>query len=351
MTLPLVAGLLLAGCAVAIEPPAATPTPAPELAHPTPEPRLPPLPEPEANAEASCPSPFPQDAGLVTTADVRLTPTATEAPPLSPFAPLALVTEPDLEAALQARLDREEEGTFGVVVKRIDDGRGAAINPRAVFYAASLYKTAVMLETFHQRDAGLLDLAEPYVVSDYYAGFDLGPGALRRCQVVTLHEALRAMMAVSDNVAAVLLQDRVGSRFVNEALQALGARDTGLLAEDLPTTAADQALLMEAIVRGKAVSREASQEMLNLLGSETFDFGVPAGLPEGTLVAHKTGQWHNATHDAGIVFAPSGVYVIAVLTDLGFESAASGLIADVSRLVYEYFEERYPATPAPAEEG
>ncbi|HXF50422.1 MAG TPA: serine hydrolase [Dehalococcoidia bacterium] len=293
----------------------------------------------------SCPSPF-VDATPAADVSPRLTPTADEVPPLPPFAPLALTPDPQLESHIRARLAQQEEGAYAVLVKRLDDGVGVAIDADRVFYAASLFKVAVMLEAFHQRDAGLLDFGETYVVSDYYDGFDLGPRALHRCQRVTLEEALRAMMAVSDNVAAVLVQDRVGPRFVNAALEQLGARDTALLSDDLPTTAADQALLMEAIARGEAVSPEASQEMLNLLGSETIDFGIPAGLPDDVVVAHKTGLWHNATHDAGVVFAPSGPYVIAILTDGGFESDAAAVIADISRIVYDYFAERFPAEGA-----
>jgi hypothetical protein len=54
-------------------------------------------------------------------------------------------------------------------------------------------------------------------------------------------------------------------------------------------------------------------------------------------VAHKTGNWDDATHDVGIVYAPSGPYVIAVLSDLPYTSEP---IAELSRLVYEYFEWR-----------
>lgn len=338
----LLAATLLAGCAVAIEPSTPAPTPSTPRAAPSPVPTVvlqtkPASPEPDV----SCPSPF-VDATVVDVPSPRLTPTAEEVPPLPAFAPLAPASDPVLEARIRQRLAQQEEGAYAVVVKRLDDGLGVAIDADRVFYAASLFKVAVMLEAFHQRDAGLLDFGEAYVVSDYYDGFDLGPRALRHCQTVTVEEALRAMMAVSDNVAAVLVQDRVGARFVNAALQQLGAHDTALLTDDLPTTAADQALLMEAIARAEVTSPEASQEMLNLLGSETFDFGIPAGLPDDVVVAHKTGLWHHATHDVGIVFAPSGPYVIAVLTDGGFESDAADVIADVSRIVYEHFAERIP---------
>lgn len=339
-----VAATLFAGCAVAIEPSSLTPTSTPARMAPSPLPTV--AAEPQAiepESDVSCPSPFPGES-TAEAAALRLSPTAEEVPPLRPFAPLALVPDGDLEARIRERLERQEEGQYAVFVKRVDDGVGVAIDAGVIFYAASLFKVAVMVEAFHQREAGLLDFGESYVVSDYYDGFDLGPGVLRHCQTVTIDEAVRAMMAVSDNVAAVLVQDRVGARFVNAALAQLGARDTALLADDLPTTAADQGLLMEAIARGELVSHGASQEMLNLLGSETFDFGLPAGVPEGTQVAHKTGLWHNATHDAGVVFAPAGPYVIVVLTDGGFESDAADVIADISRIVYDHFEERFPAS-------
>jgi beta-lactamase class A len=51
-------------------------------------------------------------------------------------------------------------------------------------------------------------------------------------------------------------------------------------------------------------------------------------------VAHKTGNWSNATHDAGIVYAPGATYVIAILSDKSYETE---LTAKVSRTVYEYY--------------
>ncbi len=343
------AALVLSGCAVAIESTAfaPTPTPASSLVEPTPSAAPPGVWRP-ADDDRSCPSPYTGE--IEDNGGTRLTPGIDEPLPLEPFSPMALRVDEQMQNAIEARLAEEDEGVYAVLVKRLQDERGAAVNPREPFYAASLYKTAVMIEVYHQAEAGALSLDEEYVVSDYYDDFDLGPGALRHCDTVTIRDALRAMISVSDNTAAVMLQDRVGSSFINAAIESLGTRDTMLLSDDLPTTAVDQALVIEAIARGKAVSRDASQEMLNLLGTEQFDWGIPAGLPEDTLVAHKTGSWNNATHDAGVVFAPGGAYVVVVLSDRGFETNAAGVISDVSRIVYERFEELGPAlepTPAP----
>jgi beta-lactamase class A len=97
------------------------------------------------------------------------------------------------------------------------------------------------------------------------------------------------------------------------------------------------ALLLDGIAHGQAVDRESSEAMLRLLLSETIDNGLREGLPPGTLVAHKTGNWFNATHDAGIVFAPGITYMLVVLSDANHDTR---VIEAVSKAVYEFFVPR-----------
>jgi len=205
--------------------------------------------------------------------------------------------------------------------------------------------------------------ADQLVVTPYYDSFGLNVRGTALCETLTVARALVAMMAASDNAAAVLLQDLVGAGNVNESLKALGLAASEIT-EALPLTAADVALLLEAIGRGeavsasasaemiglmkreeldKAVSASASAEMIGLMKREELDNGLGADLPEGVELAHKTGNWFNATHDAGIVFAPGGAYVIVVLSDKDHETA---LIRRLARAVFEHFEPS-AATPGP----
>jgi len=256
--------------------------------------------------------------------------------PLDPYQPLPFSRDAELEDLLRDALG-DDIDSFAIVVKNLADGSGAAVNADRTFYAASLFKVWVMYEVFHQRSLGLLSLDEEYIVSDYYDSFGLGPRLTSPCETVTLRRALEAMMSVSDNAAAVLLQDRVGSSNVNASLAALGLTDSGLFEDELPTTAADMALILEAIARGQPLDAGASQAMLDLLASETLADRLPALLPEGTRVAHKTANWTNATHDAGIVYSPAASYVIAVLSDRGYDDYPGDAMAQVSKTVYEYY--------------
>jgi beta-lactamase class A len=198
-----------------------------------------------------------------------------------------------------------------------------------------------MLEAFHQREAGLLGFDEQFIVSNRYANeFRLNAGELEPCSTVAIGDAVAAMIRISDNVAANMVLDRVGSGNVNASLGGLGMPVSGLSQDlRLPTTANEMAHLLEAIGREKAVSPKASMEMTGLLLTQTVRDRVPALLPPGTRVANKTGNWSNATHDAAIVFSPSATYVIVVLTDYGYNADGAGKIARLSRAVYDHWNQ------------
>jgi beta-lactamase class A len=70
---------------------------------------------------------------------------------------------------------------------------------------------------------------------------------------------------------------------------------------------------------------------------QQFDSRIPKLLPPDTLVANKTGSISTACHDIGIIYAPSGPLVLAVLTRDIPEVAAEGAIRHIARLVYEYW--------------
>ena len=78
--------------------------------------------------------------------------------------------------------------------------------------------------------------------------------------------------------------------------------------------------------------------MRDVLLRQEFNGEIPAGLPPGTNVAHKTGWITGVLHDAAIVYPPGRKpYVLVVLTrDIPDDKIARQLIADISRLVYEH---------------
>ena len=166
---------------------------------------------------------------------------------------------------------------------------------------------------------------------------------------VTLTELIDHMITRSSNLATNALVDLAGAKNANATAHALGARDIRVLrgVEDgkafraglnNTTTARDLATLMEAIETGRAASRTSCDAMRDVLLRQEFNGEIPAGLPPGTKVAHKTGFITAVLHDAAVVYPPGRrPYVLVVLTrGITNEAAARRLIADVSKLVYDH---------------
>jgi beta-lactamase class A len=82
--------------------------------------------------------------------------------------------------------------------------------------------------------------------------------------------------------------------------------------------------------------------MRQILLAQEFNDKIPAGLPAGIRVAHKTGEITAHSHDAAIVYPPGrSPYVLVVLTrGIQDGAKASKLIADISSIVYARNSER-----------
>jgi len=229
------------------------------------------------------------------------------------------------------------DGEYSVVVWNLEDGRSASINQGQVYYAASLYKLALLLEAYRQRDAGEVDFAELLTLDEEYVEYDFGTLKyleLEEGDMLTVADALKAMIIVSDTPTAVMIQDVVNPVRVEQTLRSLGIDDMSVLTSELPTTAGDMVLLMAAVAAGAEVTEESRREMLALLLQETIRGGIPSGVPPNVAVAHKTGNFTNATHDVALVWGPAGPYIIAVLSDGAWEPQP---IVAVAQAVWDYF--------------
>ncbi|HVN09341.1 MAG TPA: serine hydrolase, partial [Patescibacteria group bacterium] len=100
------------------------------------------------------------------------------------------------------------------------------------------------------------------------------------------------------------------------------------------TTAEALAGLLERIAKGKAVGREASGEMIAILIRQEFREAIPAGLPPGTVVAHKTGEITRIHHDAAIVYAPRPFVLVILVRGIEKKEESAGLMAKITRILY-----------------
>ena len=250
----------------------------------------------------------------------------------------------------------------GIAYHDLGSGDSLFVNADDSFHAASTMKVPVMIELFRRIDAGGLALDQGVLLVNQFGSivdhspYALDPGDDSDSAAYTLagtrvpvRELIDHMITRSSNLATNALIELVGADRANATAHALGARDIRVLrgVEDIKafdaglnntTTARDLQVLLEAIETGRAASRASCDAMRDILLRQEFNEEIPAGLPPGTRVAHKTGFITGVLHDAAIVY-PNGrkPYVLIVLTrDIKEQSVARRLIADISRLVYDY---------------
>ena len=100
------------------------------------------------------------------------------------------------------------------------------------------------------------------------------------------------------------------------------------------TTARALLTLMEAIAHGKAVDAAASREMVAILKRQKAHDRIPAGLPPGIEVAHKTGEITKIQHDAAIVYADRPFALVVLVRGLDDAARGSALAAAITRVLY-----------------
>jgi beta-lactamase class A len=273
---------------------------------------------------------------------------------------LSLVQAPraqDLDTRVRALI--ASSGAEVAVAMRTLDGRTELlIDPDKKFHAASTMKVPIMIELFRQADAGTLRLDERLPIRNEFHSivdgsvYQLSVGDDSDAEVyaqigktMTLRGLCEAMITVSSNFAANLLIERVGAENVRKTVSRLGADgmlvlrgvedqkafDRGMNNE---TTARALSVLMLRIAQKQAVSPAADEQMAAILKRQKFHDAIPAGLPAGIVVAHKTGNITKIHHDAAIVYGPRPFVLVVLVRGIQDQKVSGPLIASISREVW-----------------
>jgi len=241
----------------------------------------------------------------------------------------------------------------GVVIVDLADGARCELGEETVFRTASLYKLLVMAEAYEQEAEGTLAFDEELELLPRHYIND-PPGTQPAATVtLTARRAMQLMIQQSDNATAHALRERLTHGEVQGHAVQLGMAQTSL-DDHFVTSPADVAIFFEQLYAGDVVSPEASAAMLSLLSGQQIRNLLPEGLPDGLPIAHKTGLLEDYLHDAGIVQAAGGDYVIVALARHdGDFPAAYDAIRGISALVYEGFAAPVadPLVVAPPMEG
>jgi beta-lactamase class A len=279
------------------------------------------------------------------------------------------------ERALTSQIAKieEESGAKAIGVALHDAETGLELHYKADrwFHAASTIKVPILLGVFAAIDRGdLLPHSRVHVRNRFLSVVEGVPFRVEsgRDANSAVHNAIGKMMRVdelayhmittSSNLATNLLLGVIGPDSVNRTLKELDVEDGIELKRGVEdelafdkgisnmVTADGLLRILVLLSEGKAFSPALSRRMMDILHGQEFNQGIPARLPKGARVAHKTGEISTVAHDAGVIYLPKRKpYGLVILTEWAPEGTGrSRTIATISHTIYEFL------TQGPADE-
>lgn len=257
---------------------------------------------------------------------------------------------------------RSQEGTVSIWVGDLDGKVLFARDEDVTHYAASTMKLPLLVAAYRAHERGDLDLDTSVAVHNAFASAaDDSAYSLSQADDQDdetwerigsswpLRRLAEHATVKSGNLATNLLLEHVGTgpvadvlrdarcsprTVVRRGIEDLAAHAAGL---DNLVTAGDLGRVLCGVADRSLAAEETCRDIEAVLSRQEHRDGIPAGLPEGTSVANKTGWVEGITHDVGLVRPDDGpAYVLVVLTTVDApEGEAQAFLARISRTVWE----------------
>ncbi len=266
---------------------------------------------------------------------------------------------------LEAYISQFKEKTISLAVSDLHTQSEILVNADEMMHPASTMKVPVMMEVFRQAQEKIISLDDRLEIFNSFKSIvDGSEFSLeiaddseltlyqRIGETESIRELTRLMIVRSSNLATNLLMEKVGTARVDAFIKELGIADMAVIRglEDKKVyqlninnsaSARSSTHMMRLIAEGKVVSKEACDEMIQIMLGQEFNESIPALLPSSVKVAHKTGWTGSFFHDTGIVFShpqDRKPYAISLFTH-GFpeenENEAHNCMAQISKIIYE----------------
>ncbi len=268
----------------------------------------------------------------------------------------------ELNTAIHNRLE-PLEGDFALAYKSLTHSENQLlIRPDERFHAASTMKTPVLIEVYKQANEGLFSVNDSILIKNEFKSIVDGSAFTMELseeseedlftnenKPTSIYHLAYEMITRSSNFATNLLIDLVDAKKVTATMRTLGADSIKVLrgVEDLKayeqglsnsTTANDLLTIFEQLGTDTLISEQANKEMLEILKDQRYNDMIPAKLPTGTVVAHKTGWITGVHHDSGIVYTPDGGRFVLIFLSKNApdRTAVIDASADIAKFIYDF---------------
>lgn len=232
-----------------------------------------------------------------------------------------------------------------IYVWEYEKGQYVDINGDNLYSAASIIKLPVLVRLFKSIEANQMTIYDEMLLTDYYQSS--GSGNLQYAQTgrkYSLDSLAKTMIQDSDNTSTNMIMAKLGGMDdIN-----IGLRDWGIsrtyvrtwlpdLKGTNKTTAKDMAKILYNLDNPGFLNVNSREFIIDYMSHVKNNRLIAAGLGDGAMFIHKTGDIGTMLGDAGIVYAPNGKKYIVVILANRPHNAPQGkdFIVKASSLIYK----------------
>ena len=232
-----------------------------------------------------------------------------------------------------------------IYVWEYEQGRYVDINADKIYPAASIIKLPVLVRMFKSIEANQFTIYDEMKFTEEYRSS--GSGNLQYSpagQVYNMDYLAKIMIQDSDNSSTNMIMSKMGGmEDVNAGLRDWGISKTYVRTwlPDLngtnKTTASDLAKILYNLDNPGFLNVNSREYIIDYMSHVKNNRLIQAGLGEGALFIHKTGDIGTMLGDAGIVYAPNGKkYIVVILAQRPYNSPqGKDFIVKASELIYK----------------
>ncbi len=234
--------------------------------------------------------------------------------------------------------------TASVYIKSFNAGEDwTAINPRTEYNPASPGKLPVLIAYLKKSESvpGLLDKELLYskdtrAIPSQSIAFD----SIRPGRKYKIRDLLYSMIVNCDNHATALLRDNIDDACYRRIFTDL-AMDTNKIADgNYKFKVREFSMFLEVLYNACYLNNQSSEYGSSLLAQCKYKDGILKNLPPQIKMIHKFGEYTSGNdrelHESAIVYINNSAYLITVMTRGRDYNKLSSVIAQISKLVYDY---------------
>lgn len=274
-------------------------------------------------------------------------------------------------ARLVAQLAEGDRGRIGVHAIDLTSGQEISVLADQRFPMASTSKIAIAATFLEGVDQGRWTLTREYPMLVPVASkpFSSAVAPVRNGNYYSARELIELSLTRSSNSATDALLAAVGGpAAVNDWARRAGipqfnlTRDIATLVRDDgeydpashidirdSSTPRDMVMLLTGLYQGKWLTASSRAVIIGAMERcRTGTRRIPAMMPAGVTVAHKTGSLNNTSSDVGILTGPDGrsIALAIYVTGQGSRANREAKIASIARALYDGYAREYASRTA-----